>query len=540
VSDTRVRIALVIVGFAALSIAMTWPLGRPTGVLVPDSDDAYFSIWRMSWVAHQLTADPAQLFDANVFYPERNTLAFSDAMLLVGLFATPLLWLGIGPTIVHNALLIVALLTSAVAAFALARRLGASAAGGVVAGIVFGFAPYRFAHIAHLELQWVVWMPLAMLALQQLAEKPGVVIGLVLGVLVTAQTFSSIYYGVFLSMYLAFAVVIAFIRSRAKASFATEVAMALAPLTVVVLVYGPPYVETRAAFGGRSTDEQQRYSASPGDFLRVPPLNALRGSPHTTEAPDERSLYPGAVPVLLAAVALVPPISAPAATYAVLGVVAIEGTLGTNGHLFPALQRVIPGISSLRSPARFGALVLLSLAMLAAIGITRITTRWPRSHTFLAFVVAAICVTEYWSAPIPVRAFNAAPSDVTQFLAAQRPGSVVLELPVPTQNSLWLYETTYQARSIHHWQPLVNGYSAFAPQRYRQTLDVLTLFPSERSVSYLRDLGVKFVVMNRAYYGDEDVFAALEKQVSEDERFWPLRTFGSGDSRVVVAEFKPR
>ena len=536
---TRARIALIVVGFAVLSIAMTWPLARPAGVLVPDSDDAYFSIWRMSWVAHALATDPSHLFDGNVFYPEKDTLAFSDAMLLVGLFATPLLWLGIAPAMVHNALLIVALFTSAVAAFALARRLGASVAGGIVAGIVFGFAPYRFAHIAHLELQWTVWMPLAMLALHRLAEKPSVMIGLALGGCVAAQALSSIYYGVFLCLYLAVAAVIAFVRSRSRVSFATEAAMALAPLTLVVLIYGPPYVETRAAYGGRSHDEQQRYSASPADFLRVPPHNALRGRQISTVAPDELSLYPGAAPVVLAAVALVPPISAGAALYAALGVVAIEGTLGMNGYLFPALQRVIPGISSLRSPARFDALVLLSLAMLAAIGTTRVTTRWPASHVAVALAVVVACLIEYWSVPIPVRAFNAPTSEATRFLAAQRPGSVVLELPVPTPSSLWLYETTYQARSIHHWQPLVNGYSGFAPERYRQTLEELAEFPSDRSMSYLRDLGVKFVVINQGYYREEE-FDQLVKDVSGRQEFWPLRTFSAGDTDVVIAEFKPR
>jgi hypothetical protein len=33
-------------------------------------------------------------------------------------------------------------------------------------------------------------------------------------------------------------------------------------------------------------------------------------------------------------------------------------------------------------------------------------------------------------------------------------GTVFLEMPVPRSDVLWLYETTYLIRSIHHWQPL--------------------------------------------------------------------------------------
>ena len=50
-----------------------------------------------------------------------------------------------------------------VAMFVLARYLTGSRAAGVIAGIVFAFAPYRFEHYMHMELQWTMWMPLAFL-----------------------------------------------------------------------------------------------------------------------------------------------------------------------------------------------------------------------------------------------------------------------------------------------------------------------------------------------------------------------------------------
>ena len=46
-----------------------------------DIGDPLLSTWRLSWFAHQLPRDPAHLFDGNIFYPAKNTLAFSDAML---------------------------------------------------------------------------------------------------------------------------------------------------------------------------------------------------------------------------------------------------------------------------------------------------------------------------------------------------------------------------------------------------------------------------------------------------------------------------
>lgn len=54
-----------------------------------NTDDGRWSIWVVSWVAHALTSQPWRVFDANIFYPERQTLAYSEANLLAGLVGIP-------------------------------------------------------------------------------------------------------------------------------------------------------------------------------------------------------------------------------------------------------------------------------------------------------------------------------------------------------------------------------------------------------------------------------------------------------------------
>jgi hypothetical protein len=48
---------------------------------------------------------------------------------------------------------------------ALARTLGASFTGASVAGIAWAFWPYRVAHLIHLQLQALYFLPLALLFL---------------------------------------------------------------------------------------------------------------------------------------------------------------------------------------------------------------------------------------------------------------------------------------------------------------------------------------------------------------------------------------
>ena len=88
----------VVLLYAALTVAMTYPqvtvLDRGVSV---DIGDPLLSTWRLAWIAHQLPRDPLHLFDANIFYPEPRTLAYSDAMLVPSLTVAPLVWLGCLP-----------------------------------------------------------------------------------------------------------------------------------------------------------------------------------------------------------------------------------------------------------------------------------------------------------------------------------------------------------------------------------------------------------------------------------------------------------
>ena len=530
--------AMVALGFCAVTVAMTWPLLDPRLNAVPDSDDAYFSVWRVAWFAHQFPLDPRRLFDANIFHPLSGTLAFSDAMLMVGAFGAPLIWLGLSPGLTHNILVGAAFVSSMWFAFLLVRDLTHSPRAAWLSAIIFGLAPYRFAHIGHLELQWVMWMPLSLWLLHRFVEAPTSGRALATGAAVASQTLCSIYYGVFLCVYLAaawLALVGLHATTRRRAALLTP--LIAVPLLAVALVYGAPYSRTRADLGARDRAEIVQYSAAPADFLRVPPLNWLRGQPDSGPAPDERSLYPGMVAILFAAAAFLRPVPRLAWVYLALAILSVDAALGMRGLLSPWLYEFVPLFSSLRAPARFAVFVLLSLSILAGIGAANIFKARPRNATAIALLATLLCLLEYWSAPVSVRPYHSVPSPAHQWLAQQPPGSVVVELPVPQNDALWLFETTYQIRSIHHWQRLVNGYSGFAPQAYRQTLEALRAFPDAKSIARLRELEVRFVLINRVYYS-EDAFNEMLAAVMASPSFRPPRAFGPDEEQILVAELK--
>ena len=243
----RARIIWAIAFFTLVAIANSFPLILHPGTSIGQHGDSYFSVWRLAWVAHQLRADPWHLFDSNIFHPNRDTLAYSDAMLLPGLVLAPFNWMGISPLVVYNLTLFAAFVASAVAAFLLVRELTGSTPAALVGGVIFAFSAHRLDHFDHLELQFAFWIPLAVLYWHRAVERDRGY--LAVGLLAAGQILSSIYHGIFFAAWLAVATSLWFVRTPLRALRAAVLILWL-PL-VTLAVYSLPYMKSRAEVGER-------------------------------------------------------------------------------------------------------------------------------------------------------------------------------------------------------------------------------------------------------------------------------------------------
>ncbi len=161
-------------------------------------------------------------------------------------------------------------------------------------------------------------------------------------------------------------------------------------------------------------------------------------------------------------------------------------SFGVNGWLFPIVRSVVPPLEEIRAPARYGILVLMSLAALAAVGASRILAVQGRRFLISA-VFFLVLVVEYASMPILVSKAVLEPPAMARWLADQ-PRRVMLTLPI----LWWRYDSFYQFLSIYHWQPMLNGYTAFIPPAYSETTKLLETFPDATSIQRLRDLNVAY------------------------------------------------
>ena len=164
---TRHGHATALLLYALLTVGLTWPVAARLGEVVPhDLGDPLLSTWTIWWNANVLPFTE-RWWDGRAFYPSKDTLTFSDHRVGVGLITTPAIWLGVSPLAAHNLAFLLSFFLSAGAAYALGFTLTQSRMAAFLAGLVFGFNPFRAEHLPHLELLSSYWLPVVFLALHQ-------------------------------------------------------------------------------------------------------------------------------------------------------------------------------------------------------------------------------------------------------------------------------------------------------------------------------------------------------------------------------------
>jgi hypothetical protein len=502
----------VLLLFGVLTCVLTYPQVRQMHGVSIDTGDPLFSTWRMSWFAHQLPRDPLHLYDANIFYPEPRTLAYSDAMLVPSLMGAPLIWAGVHRLTAYNALLLSAFALSGAAMFLLVRSLTQHTGAALFAGFVFAFLPFRFTHYAHLELQMSQWMPLCLWSFHRCVKDGRMRDGLLTGVFLALQMLSSWYYGIFFATFLipvAGAVLIAAGWQNARRALRPLIAGALLSV-IVVAPFAVPYLKARQSLGERPMSEIEFYSATPQNYLGAHSRNALFGSSTTQWGGQERELFQGIAVPLIALVGLCPPLSAARIGYALGLLVAFESSLGMNGVLYPWLHAHVLPYRGLRVPARMAMVVGLALAILAGYGVARISShlRSRRDAALACVFLLLLAFAEYrsvlvlkdiWAAPPP--AFAALPPDRT---------TVLLHLPLVIPDVA--LEPFYMYFSTFRWDKLVNGYSGFSPPSYMRLLDLMRTFPDDSAFEELRARDVEFIIVHGAFYQPR-VYAKLVEEL---------------------------
>ena len=200
----------VLAAAALLAVVLTFPFAAEmTHVGRVDNFDAHFGIWNVSWVARTLVVDPLHVLDANIFFPLKKTLVYSETNLGAGALAIPAYWATRNPYFTFNFAFLLSMIASAAGGYYLVRYLTRDRRAASVAGIAFGFCPYVFARTPQMQLLWTAGLPFSMLAFHRAADRPSITRAMQLGLVMAAQVLFCGYYAVFSLLMVGFATFVA-------------------------------------------------------------------------------------------------------------------------------------------------------------------------------------------------------------------------------------------------------------------------------------------------------------------------------------------
>lgn len=486
--------------FVVLAVFQTWPLASAPGTYCRnDNGDAVLNEWIVAWVAHQIVTDPVHLFDANIFYPERRTLAYSEHMLPQALIAAPALWNGASPVLAFNLALLAGFVLTGWAMAHVVRKWTGSWTAGMVAGSLAAFNAHTLTRLGHLQAQHLEFLPLALLALDRLLQTPRVRHALTLAAWFALQALTSGYFLLFsaVAMVSAAAVRPAEWVGRHARKTVPLLLLAAGVAGLVLLPFLLPYWWVREEQGlVRNIGEVASYSAIPTDYLATGSLLHAKWWSQPFFRGD--ALFPGVTAILLVLTALVTGVAVKdrrARMCLAVTVACACLSFGVNFPPYPWLFRHVPLFDGLRAVIRFGHVALLAFAAVAGFGASWWLARVASRRTKLAVAAAMIVAVnvEAWRGPLWYFQYQGIPRIYKSLASA--PNAVVAHFPMSGQ----VLNARYMLASTLHWKPMLNGYSGYVPRSYGERLQRLGGFPDAAAVEYLRSAGVTHVVVESRY-----------------------------------------
>lgn len=300
--------------YFALAVALTWPLVLGIGSDVPgDLGDSLLNMWILGWGAEHVpklligSISWSQFWNANIFHPDPNALALSEHLFGQTLQILPIYWLTGNIILCYNLLFISTFALSAFGTYLLVRDLTGDRRAAFIAGLIYGFLPYRTASVPHLQVMSSQWMPFALYGLNRFVttgSRRALLGGT--GALVM-QNWSCGYY---LLYFAPFVPLFALHRMSTLGTVHTKrtwgyLIAAGAATLVLALPFLLPYQEVQRQFGiERSFHEVVLFSANVWSYITASENLTLWGKTLRFYPHGEGETFLGFVPWLLASVAI--------------------------------------------------------------------------------------------------------------------------------------------------------------------------------------------------------------------------------------------
>jgi hypothetical protein len=432
------------------TLIFLYPLPFHMNDRIFEQGDSYLHAWIFNWELHALTEAPAGFFDANIFFPEANTLAISEVVLPDLLIYAPLQIATGNPLVAYNGTLVATFPLSALAMFALVYYLTGRYSAALIGGFIYGFTPIRLSHLLHVQLESLMWLPLLFLFFHRWLRLKLWRDALLTALLFATQYLTTVYLALYVAPVLLLYWIFRFVADhdvpRQRVLLQAMAAAALAALMIVPFALQYRHLEDWKV----QPEESLKIFYSSDlwtNLFAVFPTNWLYGDlfQSFSQPPYEKFYFTGFITIALLALAFRYPNRKDIGLFSWIAAASYLMALGPFLRVSGDVTAVplpyrwtidqLPGFSMLRVPARAGIIAFTAVTVLAAFGWIKFRewfssrTNWSEFKT--TFVVIVLLGVEFFSAPIPLLA-EVSGSRVPQvypFLKDYSEPGGVLEIP---------------------------------------------------------------------------------------------------------------
>ncbi|MFC7528580.1 hypothetical protein [Actinoplanes sp. GCM10030250] len=523
---------LAAVGSVLVAVAMTWPLMRnPATAFASDFWDPSLQAWQLSWLGWALLNDPGRFWETNAHFGESWSFAYSDTLL--GYLPFGLIGSGSEAAVLrYNILFLLVFALASFGAYVLARQLGANRSGSLVAGLVFAYAPWRYAHMSHLNILSIggIALSLAMLArghgyslrhgYRPELARPGWALGgwLAAAWQVTLGFGLGLPFGYVLGTFTAAALVFWTVRRPpfAKRLLRADVAGVVVFVATVGLM-AIPYLKMQQAYpnSARTLAEINSFSGDVRQFVTAPGFQWLWGRDNQElrdalipQGGGEVWNLPGFFAMGLAALGLI--VSVWSRRHRVLMLLALiafawvgMGMRAPWNYGYQMLHHWLPGFNAIRTPGRLILWVTLLLGLLSAGLITALAEQASarlreRSRAAVLRPVLAVVLL------VPAGLVTLEGVQITPFREIPKAPVALasLEQPVLVLPANKLEDLLTMLWSTDGFPAVANGSSGYIPPGLEELRTRVTSFPDAASVAFLRGRGIRTVVVPRESHSE--------------------------------------
>ena len=462
--------------YCLLAIFFTYPLIFYLSTHMQGAGDGVYFLWELWWFSHSLLRGQNPIHNNTIFYPAQDVrmVWVTASNELPAVLLEPL----VGPVATYNILVLFNIALSGYTAYLLVKYLTKNPLAAFVSGFIYAYSPFHFinAFKGLLNITTWQWIPLCALAWFQLLEKPCLRKSLLFGIALSLVALSDVYIFAYSFVLLLPALFLYGIKKRGLRSLAPWTGISLVTFSLL----SAPFLQSFVVMARISTHAQVAgYDVGmfSQHFLRfvIPyKFHPIWGQYFTWFYPDpyfEASCFIGYIPLALGILALYKAKERDVRIFwGVLGGIALIFSLGPYLHVWDIVTigsrpvpmpyiilSYLPFFSFLRLPVRFCIIVMLSLAVLSGLALTRLKNILAYAALIMGISLEYVLLFPYPLTDAAIPAFYSRIKNDPSIKA-------ILELPSGQYGPDDIWNTyKYMYYQTFHHKPMVSGHTPRVP-----------------------------------------------------------------------------